>query len=75
MLPHVPGVQMQRKISLAVYSCIKSILILAIPDDIMDVDRVVDEDKDSDPDKVNELKAKIIYIDVFIYLAYFTIAN
>jgi hypothetical protein len=25
---------------------------LAIPDDGMDVDRVVDEDKDSDPDKV-----------------------
>ncbi len=25
---------------------------LAIPDDAMDVDRVVDEDKDSDPDKV-----------------------
>lgn len=24
----------------------------AIPDDAMDVDRVVDEDKDSDPDKV-----------------------
>jgi hypothetical protein len=28
-------------------------LFLAIPDDAMDVDRVVDEDKDSDPDKVN----------------------
>jgi len=27
-------------------------LYLAIPDDAMDVDRVVDEDKDSDPDKV-----------------------
>lgn len=26
---------------------------LAIPDDAMDVDRVVDEDKDSDPDKVS----------------------
>jgi hypothetical protein len=24
----------------------------------MDVDRVVDEDKDSDPDKVNSIKAK-----------------
>jgi hypothetical protein len=28
------------------------LLCLAIPDDAMDVDRVVDEDKDSDPDKV-----------------------
>jgi len=28
-------------------------LKLAIPDDIMDVDRPVDEDKDSDPNKVN----------------------
>jgi len=26
---------------------------LVIPDDIMDVERVVDEDKDSDPNKVN----------------------
>jgi hypothetical protein len=25
---------------------------VAIPDDAMDVDRIVDEDKDSDPDKV-----------------------
>jgi hypothetical protein len=27
---------------------------LAIPDDAMDVDRVVDEDKDNDPDKVKK---------------------
>lgn len=30
-----------------------SVVPLAIPDDAMDVDRVADEDKDSDPDKVN----------------------
>ena len=50
MLPHVPGVQMQRKDLL---SCsLNRFSSLAIPDDAMDVDRVVDEDKDSDPDKV-----------------------
>jgi hypothetical protein len=29
------------------------VFLLAIPDDGMDVDRAVDEDKDSDPDKVS----------------------
>ena len=33
-------------------------LFLAIPDDGMDVDRVVDEDKDNDPDKVKKIKMK-----------------
>ncbi len=55
MLPHVPGVQMQRKISLKNSSSDLSISFLAIPDDIMDVERVVDEDKDSDPNKVTYL--------------------
>jgi hypothetical protein len=53
MLPHVPGVQMQGEIYLKKFSfCIEFILCLAIPDDIMDVDRFIDEDKDSDPNKV-----------------------
>lgn len=53
MLPHVPGVQMQRKDLLMISDMfIEIVSILAIPDDAMDVDRVVDEDKDSDPDKV-----------------------
>lgn len=51
MLPHVPGVQMQRKTK-QLPSFINSLLCFsAIPDDGMDIDRVVDEDKDSDPDK------------------------
>jgi hypothetical protein len=29
---------------------------LATPDDGMDIDRAADEDKDSDPDKVNKFK-------------------
>ena len=33
----------------------KTISSLAIPDDAMDVDRVLDEDKDSDPDKVRSM--------------------
>jgi hypothetical protein len=33
---------------------------LAIHDDIMDVDRVVDEDKDSDPNKVRTNVEKLI---------------
>ena len=33
-------------------SCSISEFSIAIPDDAMDVDRVVDEDKDNDPDKV-----------------------
>jgi len=56
MLPHVPGVQMQRKRFNLIENRILfyfDLLFLAIPDDAMDVDRVVDEDKDSDPDKVN----------------------
>ena len=53
MLPHVPGVQMQRKISFKQFYFLK-LQFLAIPDDIMDVDRTVDEDKDSDPNKVKE---------------------
>ena len=31
------------------------VVLLAIPDDAMDVDRVVDEDKDNDPDKVTTI--------------------
>ena len=53
MLPHVPGVQMQRKIS-SEKSISDRFDLSAIPDDIMDVDRIVDEDKDSDPNKVRD---------------------
>ena len=53
MLPHVPGVQMQCKIDEFVRSTMH-LRILAIPDDIMDVDRGIDEDRDNDPDKVSD---------------------
>ena len=53
MLPHVPGVQMQRKIDRFVCSTM-DLRILAIPDDIMDVDRGIDEDRDNDSDKVSD---------------------
>ena len=53
MLPHVPGVQMQRNVLPRTFYFLKKVLFLAIPDDIMDVDRVVDEDKEADPNKVN----------------------
>lgn len=53
MLPHVPGVQMQRKTEVFsfLFKYDFNLFIVAIPDDGMDIDRVVDEDKDSDPDK------------------------
>ena len=52
MLPHVPGVQMQCKIDGLACSTMH-LRLLAIPDDIMDVDRAIDEDRDNDPDKVS----------------------
>jgi len=57
MLPHVPGVQMQRKDFFNYKSNLfHEVYCLAIPDDGMDVDRAVDEDKDNDPDKVKQRK-------------------
>ena len=60
MLPHAPGVQMQRKPARHKFSAAELELesSLAIPDDAMDVDRVLDEDKDSDPDKVRTMRKK-----------------
>ena len=39
----------------------------AIPDDAMDVDRVVDEDKDNDPDKV---KSSIFLFAFFLMFSF-----
>ena len=54
-----------RLISHMSISLSNSVVFLAIPDDIMDVDRAVNEDKDSDPNKVDSMskedpRAKIV---------------
>ena len=54
-----------RLISHASISSSNSVAFLAIPDDIMDVERAVNEDKDSDPNKVHSMstedrRAKIV---------------